>query len=85
MDPSRAAPPQKDKNTHTDCAFAGSCVSSLTCGGPDGPDENGGHGHDEAPESGQEGEDLGVVGRGGGQDSLEIHLPGYSSKHLQHI
>lgn len=89
MDPSGALkPPLKQTNRHTEVAHAilpSSCVSSLTCGGPDGPDEDGGHSHDEAPESSQEGEDLGVGSRGGRQDSLEIDLPGYSSKHLQYI
>lgn len=56
----------------------------LTCGGPDGPDENGGHRHDQAAESSQKWEDLGVRGRGGRQDSLEVHLPGDPSQHLQH-
>ena len=60
-------------------------MSALTCGGPDGSDENGGHSHDEAAESSQEGQDLGVGGGGGRQDSLEIHLPGYSSQHLQDV
>lgn len=32
----------------------------LTCGGPDSSDEDGGHGHNDAAESSQEGKDLGV-------------------------
>lgn len=69
-------------HTHTVCTDASSDESSLTCGSPNGSDENGGHSHDEAPKSSQEREDLCVGGWGGRQDSLKIHLPRYTSKHL---
>ena len=84
--PSPPTPPiPKHTRTHTRSAYTSNCVGSLTCGGTDGADEDGGHSHDEAAEGGQEGQDLGVGSGGGRQHSLEIHLPGDSSKHLQHI
>lgn len=66
-------------NTAVSVLFLCMCV---TCGGSYSPNQDGRHGHDQTAESSQEGEDLSVAGRGGGENPLEIHLPRDPTQHL---